>query len=101
MWPAEGAVSQFILPLFASEEIRWIATDRGVLARSGRWGYDAEDPDVLCQPYRGEDGDGVVSVFFRDHWLADHIGFTTSTTRTTMRRPENSSSRSRTASRAA
>ena len=75
MWPAEGAVSQFILPLFASEEIRWIATDRGVLARSGRWGYDADDPDVLCQPYRAEDGDGVVSVFFRDHWLADHIGF--------------------------
>lgn len=75
MWPAEGAVSQLVLPLFARSGIRWIATDRGVLARSGRWGYDADDPDVLCQPYRAEQGDAQVSVFFRDTWLADHIGF--------------------------
>jgi alpha-amylase/alpha-mannosidase (GH57 family) len=39
MWPAEGAVAQFVVPLFAQHGIRWIATDRGVLARSGKYGY--------------------------------------------------------------
>lgn len=75
MWPAEGAVSQAIVPLIARAQVTWIATDGGVLARSGRWGYRAEDPDVLCQPYRAEGGPEALSVFFRDAWLADHIGF--------------------------
>lgn len=75
MWPAEGAVAQSVVPLFARHGVSWIATDGGVLARSGRWGYRADDPDVLCQPYRAEDGPQTVSVFFRDAWLADHIGF--------------------------
>ncbi len=56
MWPAEGAVSQAVIPLFARHGVRWIATDRGVLARSGRWGYRVDDADVLCQPYRAEEG---------------------------------------------
>jgi alpha-amylase/alpha-mannosidase (GH57 family) len=75
MWPAEGAVGPYVLPFFANEGIRWIASDRGVLARSGRWGYAADDPDVLCQPYRAEEGGATLSIFFRDPWLADHIGF--------------------------
>ncbi|MHB1223044.1 MAG: hypothetical protein ACYC2G_03210 [Gemmatimonadaceae bacterium] len=75
MWPAEGGVSQSVLPLFARYGLRWIASDRGVLARSGSFGYRADQPDVLCQPYRAEEGDAAVSVFFRDGWLADHIGF--------------------------
>lgn len=75
MWPAEGAVSQAALPLFARHGVEWIATDRGVLARSGRWGYDVDNPDVLCQPYRAEEGETAVSVFFRDTQLSDDIGF--------------------------
>ena len=75
LWPAEGAVSQPVVPLFARSGIAWIATDASVLARSGRWGYRAEDPDVLCRPYRAEEGAQALSVFFRDAWLADHIGF--------------------------
>ena len=75
MWPAEGAVSQSVIPIFAAHGVRWIATDRGVLARSGRWGYNVDDADVLCQPYRAEEGEAAVSMFFRDSWLADHIGF--------------------------
>ena len=75
MWPAEGAVSQSVVPLFARAAVAWIATDAGVLARSGRWGYRVDEPDVLCQPYRAGQGPGVLSVFFRDAWLADHIGF--------------------------
>lgn len=75
MWPAEGAVSQAVVPYFARAGVEWIATDAGVLARSGRWGYQADDPDVHCQPYRAEEGESAVTVFFRDAWLADHIGF--------------------------
>lgn len=75
MWPAEGAVSQFVLPCFAEAGIRWIASDGGVLARSGRWGYDVKNPDVLCQPYRAEESESALSIFFRDAQLADKIGF--------------------------
>lgn len=76
MWPAEGAVSVSTLPFYAEAGVRWIATDRGVLAASGRYGYDAEDPDVLCQPWRAaEQGDDGPAIFFRDTPLSDAIGF--------------------------
>lgn len=75
MWPAEGTVSQLIIPIFANHGLQWIATDRGVLARSGRWGYDASNPDVLCKPYRAEQDQSAISVFFRDTQLSDAIGF--------------------------
>jgi alpha-amylase/alpha-mannosidase (GH57 family) len=75
MWPAEGAVSQSAIPFFARHGVRWLATDRGVLARSGRWGYNVDDPDVLCQPYRAEEGEHAASIFFRDTALSDAIGF--------------------------
>lgn len=75
MWPAEGAVAQSVVPLFARHGVEWIATDRGVLARSGRYGYDADDPDVLCQLYRAEQDGAALSVFFRDTALSDAIGF--------------------------
>ena len=75
MWPAEGAVSQFVISLFARHGARWIATDQDVLARSGRWGYQAHNPHVLCQPYRAEEGENGVSVFFRETEISDAIGF--------------------------
>ena len=75
MWPAEGAVSQSVVPLFAEARVSWIASDGGVLARSGEWGYRVDDPDVLCQPYRVEEGTHTMAIFFRDSWLANHIGF--------------------------
>ena len=75
MWAAEGTVSQFVIPFFAHRSIDWIASDGGVLARSGRFGYDIEKPDVLCQPYRAEEDDFALSIFFRDSKLSDAIGF--------------------------
>jgi alpha-amylase/alpha-mannosidase (GH57 family) len=75
MWPAEGAVSQAVVPIFGRHGVRWIATDRGVLARSGRWGYDVGNPDVLCRPYRAEEQGQALAVFFRDTELSDGIGF--------------------------
>jgi alpha-amylase/alpha-mannosidase (GH57 family) len=76
MWPAEGAVGQSVVACFAEAGLEWIATDRGVLQRSGRFGYDTNDPAVLCQPHRAEDASGrSVAVFFRDTALSDAIGF--------------------------
>ena len=75
MWPAEGAVSRAVVPIFARHGVRWIASDRGVLARSGRWGYPAADPDVLCQPWRLSEAGTELGIFFRDDRLSDHIGF--------------------------
>ena len=75
MWPAEGAVSTLAVDAIAKAGIRWIASDAGVLARSGRWGYRAAEPNVLCQPYRASDESEPVAMFFRDTDLSDGIGF--------------------------
>ena len=75
MWPAEGAVSQAAAAIFAECGIEWIATDRGVLSQSGRFGYRADDPDVLCRPYRAEDGTRPLAVFFRERELSNKVGF--------------------------
>lgn len=75
MWPAEGAIGPSILDHFIRAGVHWLATDQGVLEKSGQWGYRTENPDVLCQPYRAEAKQGVVSIFFRDRALSDAIGF--------------------------
>lgn len=76
MWPAEGAVGQCVVSLFAEVGLHWIATDGGVLERSGQYGYNVHDPNVLCQAYRAEDEAGrAVAIFFRDTILSDKIGF--------------------------
>lgn len=75
MWPAEGAVSAAAVETIAQHEVTWIATDAGVLARSGRWGYRTSEADVLCQPYRTSDDPNAVAAFFRDTELSDGIGF--------------------------
>ncbi len=75
MWPAEGAVSQSSIPLYARHGIAWIASDRGVLARSGRHGYDVDQPEVQCRPYRADEDGHAVAMFFRDTALSDAIGF--------------------------
>jgi hypothetical protein len=56
--------------------IRWLATDEGILAASlGRGLRDASgalaDPHALYRPYTYRD----VSILFRDHTLSDLIGF--------------------------
>jgi len=74
-WPAEGAVSQAVVPLFARHGIRWIASDQGVLARSGRWGYDVGRSAVRHRCYRAEQDGAALSVFFRDSELSNDLGF--------------------------
>jgi len=75
MWPSEGSVGQHVAHLFTDAGLTWIATDQGVLARSGKWGYDTTDPEVLTRAYRvGEEGSSVIA-FFRHTQLSDDIGF--------------------------
>ncbi len=83
LWPSEGSVSQDLVGVLAEvPEIRWMATDEAILARSmGRnverngWGY-LTDPRFLYQPYWVRSGDHRVAMVFRDHYLSDRIGFT-------------------------
>jgi alpha-amylase/alpha-mannosidase (GH57 family) len=75
MWPAEGAVSTEAVEMIENHGIAWIASDAGVLARSGRWGYRASEPHVLCRPYRVSEDTPSLALFFRDTDLSDGIGF--------------------------
>lgn len=82
LWPSEGAVSQDLVGLLAKvPEVRWMATDEAILARSlGRnierngWGY-LTDPRFLYQPYWVRSGEHRVAIVFRDHYLSDRVGF--------------------------
>ncbi len=76
MWPSEGSVGEHVVPLVAGAGFSWMATDQGVLARSGKWGYRTDDPEVLLKPYVAGAPGGEVSVFFRHTQLSNDIGFT-------------------------
>ena len=56
--------------LCRSAGFEWMATDEGILAKSGVHVYDG-DRHRLYQPYRR----GDVTIFFRDRNLSDLIGF--------------------------
>ena len=74
-WPAEGAVAEEVVPLYARHGFRWIASDQGVLARSGKWGYEVQRSEVRHRCYRTESNGAAVSILFRDSDLSDDIGF--------------------------
>lgn len=75
IWPAVGAVSQDAVALLAEQGVQWLATDQGVLARSGRFGYRAERPEVLARPYRPAGRPGGPAIFFRAAEPSNQIGF--------------------------
>lgn len=83
LWPAEGSVSQEIVPLVARAGFSWMASGEQVLAKSlGLEGFtrDANDTveqaDLLYRPYyvKGPKGEKV-AVVFRDNRLSDLVGF--------------------------
>ncbi len=75
MWPSEGSVGEHMVELVADAGFEWMATDRGVLEKSGDWGYETEDPEVLLRPYLAGNPGHQVSTFFRHTRLSDDIGF--------------------------
>lgn len=66
MWPAEGSVSKQALSILSAAGLKWIATDEAILKKS----LGTAPTDILHP--RSFDG---VSIFFRDHFLSDQIGF--------------------------
>jgi alpha-amylase/alpha-mannosidase (GH57 family) len=74
-WPPEGSVSRQALALYAEQGVRWLVTDEGILERSlNRPLRGQERPATeLYTPWRLETPSPTL--FFRDRWLSDRIGF--------------------------
>ena len=76
MWPAEGSVSQAVLPIIEEAGLAWLASDEGVLARS-----ETADgaPSSRYRAYAVGEA-GKLAMVFRDRGLSDLIGFSYSRT---------------------
>ncbi|UCD18123.1 MAG: hypothetical protein JSV44_04215, partial [Candidatus Zixiibacteriota bacterium] len=74
MWPSEGSVSEETLRLIADNNIRWTATDQGILQYSLiKSGLDPKKYSPHClYSYKNAP---ELRLFFRDHGLSDKIGF--------------------------
>jgi alpha-amylase/alpha-mannosidase (GH57 family) len=70
LWPSEGSVSEAMATLVAAAGFEWMATDEGILEKSGVHVYDA-DRWKLYRPYKRD----AITIFFRDRNLSDLIGF--------------------------
>jgi len=81
MWPSEGSVCPETAKLIREAGIEWIGTDEQILERSlrkqiaRRDNGDIRNPEILYRPYRFETEAGPLTLVFRDHNLADLIGF--------------------------
>ncbi len=73
MWPAEGSVSEDVIPIFAQAAVNWIASDEGILFHTNP-GLGASRRN-LYKPYRLEVLGNQINMIFRDHALSDSIGF--------------------------
>jgi alpha-amylase/alpha-mannosidase (GH57 family) len=69
LWPSEGSVSEGMAELVNQAGFEWMATDEGLLEKSGVHVYDG-DRHRLYRPYRR----GNVTIFFRDRTISDLIG---------------------------
>jgi alpha-amylase/alpha-mannosidase (GH57 family) len=70
LWPSEGSVSDAMSELVAKAGFEWMATDEGILSKSGVPIYDG-NRHRLYRPYRRNN----LTVFFRDRTISDLIGF--------------------------
>jgi alpha-amylase/alpha-mannosidase (GH57 family) len=81
LWPSEGSLSDEVLQLAARSGFAWTATDEAVLGRSLSANFSrradgaVEGARELYRPYRFNGGGQQISIFFRDHYLSDLIGF--------------------------
>ena len=70
MWPSEGSVSNDALNLISQCGLKWIATDEGILRKSGF--ENCHKLEFLYKAYKFKDR---IYCFFRDRELSDKIGF--------------------------
>jgi alpha-amylase/alpha-mannosidase (GH57 family) len=73
VWPSEGSVSEAIVPIMADLDMKYMATDEGVLAKT--LGKSSLNFDEKYRMYNLEKDGRKVAVIFRDHKLSDDIGF--------------------------
>ncbi|MFH1073594.1 MAG: glycoside hydrolase family 57 protein [Candidatus Firestonebacteria bacterium] len=73
LWPAEGSVSEDIIPLLAKYGVKWIATDEGILIQSLK-AFNGIN-NYLYKPYTVKKNGSEISIIFRNKELADAIGF--------------------------
>lgn len=75
IWPSEGSVSEDALRIAAKCGISWAATDDEILRKSlDRNKSDMKTDDYLT-PYSFNSPDGEITLFFRNHYLSDRLGF--------------------------
>jgi alpha-amylase/alpha-mannosidase (GH57 family) len=81
LWPSEGAVSPHLIPILQGANLRWMASDEDILARTLHTSFNRDQrgcvnqPQVLYRPYRLEYQEATAQILFRDHRLSDLIGF--------------------------
>lgn len=73
VWPSEGSVSDDTLKLMIDSGIQWVATDEQVLMNSMTGTSFSQTEKFFPRNLAYENGE--ISVFFRDHFLSDRIGF--------------------------
>lgn len=76
LWPSEGSVCPEMLPLVYQADLRWLATDEGILARSLAMCHRPwHRQSALYQPYQIGEADQPLTILFRDRELSDAFGF--------------------------
>ncbi|MFC2171518.1 glycoside hydrolase family 57 protein [Acidobacteriota bacterium] len=73
LWPSEGSVSPELVDMTADLNLKWIASDQGILMKSLSL---SGKKDVLYKPYLAGESDRSIAMVFRDTELSDLIGFT-------------------------
>jgi len=74
MWPGEGSIAHDVIPVFAHQDIQWIATDQKILERSKPNGQPCYYPYAVYSENNSQAAYAVVMVF-RETELSDKIGF--------------------------
>ncbi len=83
VWPSEGSISEEVFRLGSVAQVRWMASDEGVLGRTinsyfertGDGVLSAEGAKNLYRVWRFEKDETRMHLVFRDHSLSDLIGF--------------------------
>ncbi len=74
MWPAEGSVSQNIIPILADEGIKWMASDEGIVIESFR-GEDISRSELIYRAFTAEEDGKSIDMVFRDINLSNAVSF--------------------------
>lgn len=73
-WPAEGSVSQDVIPLFSKARLKWIATDEEILMETLNEEEKRRDENFY-NAFTAKEGPNKITVFFRDKNLSNLISF--------------------------